>query len=227
MVDRAGRGRLLLIFFVLPMCSLVHSSCLPSSNYILKEGACIYRATDEGALDGLFVRLSDCEVEYFEVLTRRNYARDADTVWYKMNVIPGADAASFEAIPSPSRHWPYARDRHHVYFKQYVVLGADPKTFRSLRPPYAIDGRHAYCGTIPLELTGAHGFMVLEDHMRTLGGALKEALREHDYSAGASKALLDRFGGDTWVISSWDGRARAGDQIFQGCRSIRVYPHDH
>ena len=109
----------------------------------------------------------------------RHYEIKGNHVFYRGNIITGADVLTFEYIAfafskdknavyfgekklskaNPNTfseiEYPYFRDRQHVFYIpdtiEYILTDADPNTFQVLSPAYAKDKRHVYT-TIESEL---------------------------------------------------------------------------
>ncbi|QJD98080.1 hypothetical protein HH214_20465 [Mucilaginibacter robiniae] len=86
---------------------------------------------------------------------RNYYAADGKHLYYKQNVVIGADANSLQAIIYDTEHGnppdEYIRDRNHVYFRGICIKGAQPSAFTFLKveddawdTQYAFDGVHYF-----------------------------------------------------------------------------------
>ena len=131
-----------------------------------------YRVYDTGSV------ITGANPEHYEILRansgmlRDRYSKDKQHVFFERNLIPDADAESFEVIDEfhgKDKHRVYhcsdafeaadrdsfhglgnsfARDKHHAYYYMRVLPEADPKTFSVYDPnhwtSFAKDARHVY-----------------------------------------------------------------------------------
>ncbi len=102
------------------------------------------------------------------------FAKSATRVWYRSTPIPGADAASFEAI---DEH--YARDTAHAWYGETYRDGRDyyttqrvrlrqldqaiPGSLKVLAGGYAVDGAHAFYEGLAFPVADAGSFEPLDD----------------------------------------------------------------
>ncbi|MGB1217655.1 MAG: DKNYY domain-containing protein, partial [Saprospiraceae bacterium] len=70
----------------------------------------------------------DVDNKTFEVLSNRNFAKDKNHVYYRGNIIEGADGASLE-LAENDYSIKYGRDKNHLYFNREKIENADPTTF--------------------------------------------------------------------------------------------------
>ncbi len=100
-------------------------------------------------------------------LTACGYKVEDDKVYYvswnegqgrAKEVIPGADAASFQVL----KHKEYAKDRNYGYFEGVRIEGVEPLSFSSIHEVYAVDNRRAYYGGQVIERADGMTFAVVD-----------------------------------------------------------------
>ncbi len=122
------------------------------------------------------------------------YAKDKGQIYYKGEVIGGADPASFE----PFAEYEYAKDAARVFYQGRLLETADADTFKVLRwpreaagagsrswPPrnenwsvYAVDGRHVWDQGRLMPALDGPSFMLLPNKlMKDKNGMYKDGRR--------------------------------------------------
>lgn len=76
----------------------------------------------------------------FKVFYGKKYATDGQSVWYKGELVQGADSATFKVL---WRDTDFSVDAGRAYYMGLPISGALPKTFRPLQNGYSEDG-HGY-----------------------------------------------------------------------------------
>jgi DKNYY family len=89
----------------------------------------------------------------FKVLRFDDYAKDDKLVFYKGEIIAGADAPTFEAIEGF-----FARDKNRGYYGNEPVKESDGKAFTVINSYYSRDGKDIYYRTDPLHSVNPKGF---------------------------------------------------------------------
>ncbi|MBC7572265.1 MAG: DKNYY domain-containing protein [Spirosoma sp.] len=87
------------------------------------------------------------------------YATDKNHAFYKDNLIPEADPATFSQWDETEID--YARDSTRIYFQQHWIKGADRQTFSLLTDEYAQDSKTIYYHNHPLSNADRATFTVL------------------------------------------------------------------
>uniref|UniRef100_UPI003BF981E4 DKNYY domain-containing protein n=1 Tax=Candidatus Amarolinea aalborgensis TaxID=2249329 RepID=UPI003BF981E4 len=124
----------------------------------------------------------------FEILDKKDYARDSRHVFYQGSLLPGSDSATFRwRSPSfyawdanqvycngriirnaqPGSFEPlgnlFARDKHRVYLSDLTVQGADPATFEIVKGNIGRDRQDYYVSEKPLHVRDIKTFKMLKD----------------------------------------------------------------
>lgn len=87
-------------------------------------------------------KMEEVNIETFQILTPFLYAKDKKNVYYKDDILIGADTESIEIV---ARYNGYIKDKDHVYYEGKLVNGADPKTFEALSYSlYSKDRKNVY-----------------------------------------------------------------------------------
>lgn len=100
------------------------------------------------------------------------YAKDMHSVYYKGEVVTGADSLSLKFIPTGAYFAEYVSDSSHVYYKGELIVGADPVTFKTFATqayegagvgPYAVDIHHVYYGKTLISQADVKTFEVADN----------------------------------------------------------------
>ncbi|MDX1930041.1 MAG: protein kinase [Pirellulaceae bacterium] len=92
------------------------------------------------------VELPLADAQSFEVISS-NLARDANSVWWYGEALPGVDPKTVEIV-NPGFVW---KDAKSVWYQREKMLGVDAKTFRHLDQAFYRDANRVYWSTTPLE----------------------------------------------------------------------------
>lgn len=92
------------------------------------------------------VELPLADAQSFEVISA-NLARDAKSVWWYGEPLPGVDPKTVELV-NPGFVW---KDAKSVWYQREKISGADAKTFRHLEQAFYRDVNRAYWSMTPLD----------------------------------------------------------------------------
>ena len=118
------------IFTGLFLLTLVHCS----TGYDNKGSAVYYKHWDESI--GQQKEKIEANPVTFKILKFDRYAKDDKYVFYRGQIIEGADAATFESIEEF-----YARDKNTGYYGDDPVKNSNGKTFQVVNSYYSTDGK--------------------------------------------------------------------------------------
>ena len=105
---------------------------------------------------------NDCKI----VSTDSDYEVREDGVYYKSELIEGADPETFEYVgfeDVTGARFMYARDKSNVYYHKFLIEDADSDTFEVLGCWYAKDTRHIYFEDNIIEVADVNSFEVIEN----------------------------------------------------------------
>ena len=122
-----------------------------STGYHNDGNAVSYKSWNEG--NGGHEDKLDADPATFKILRFDDYAKDDRVVFYKGEIITGADAGTFEAIEEF-----YARDKNRGYYGKDPVKGSDGKTFTVINAYYSRDQKDIYYEIDPLHTVNPEGF---------------------------------------------------------------------
>jgi hypothetical protein len=129
-------------FLFLPGCSIGYQ----------KDGnAVYYKYWNEGS--GSHKNKLDADPVTFEVLKHDSYAKDKQKVFYKGDIIKGADATTFETLDE----W-YASDKNKGYYGRDSIISSKGRTFQVIDDYYSTDGVNVFYDTLPLNVCSAKAF---------------------------------------------------------------------
>ena len=108
-------------------------SILAISNFSIKNGKVFY----ENKYGKEIVKKADSKT--FEILPRKDFAKDKNHVYMSGIKLENADPATFKKLDGM-----YAKDKNSVYVLWYKIREADPATFQILNSGYSKDKNHVY-----------------------------------------------------------------------------------
>ena len=127
----------------------------PVSNYAVDNSAHAYYDGKLISADGTTLEILKGSLTIMKGYISYLYARDAHTVYYAGEPLPGAAPATFQPIENGAGAHYYGTDGRTVYFGSKPIAGADPKTFKILwqtiyegcsKSNYTEDATHVYYG---------------------------------------------------------------------------------
>ena len=122
-----------------------------STGYDNEGDAVYWKSWNEGS--GSHKDRIDANPKTFEVLKFDKYAKDDKNVFYKGEIVEGADAATFEAL-----YEFYARDKNNGYYGKDTVKGSSGKTFKVINGYYSTDGIDYFFMQDPLHMADPKNF---------------------------------------------------------------------
>jgi hypothetical protein len=158
-MDNPNASHLLKLFLGLLVAFLFLTGC--STGYENDGNAVYYKYWNEGS--GSHKDKLDADPKTFKVLKDDSYAKDKQRVFYKGDIIEGADAATFEALDE----W-YAKDKNKGYYGVHSVISSKGQDFRVIDAYYSTDGENIFYDTIPLNVCSVKTFrFVFNDENET------------------------------------------------------------
>lgn len=133
--------------------------------------------------------LEMADLETFTVLSNA-YAKDKQQVYFSGEVIPEADAQTFELLfaDNEQKDSIYSRDGQQVFFFRLPVAGADAETFVNIGSGYGVDKHQFYYDgesmSVPsasyeyLGADGGHAYLAIEEHVYYQGKLLAGAVTD-------------------------------------------------
>ena len=95
----------------------------------------------------------DANPATFKIFGFDKYAKDDKNVFYKGEIITGADAESFEALEEF-----YARDKNIGYYGKAPIKNSIGKTFKVINSYYSTDGKDYFYDTSALNMADPNNF---------------------------------------------------------------------
>ena len=68
------------------------------------------------------------------------YTKDEEYVYYRKELVPGADPKTFRAVISGDFYYEYGKDKNSVYWQTKKIEGADPNTFVTIGQQQSYEG---------------------------------------------------------------------------------------
>ena len=125
-------------------------SILAISNFSIKNGKVFY----ENKYGKEIVKKADSKT--FEILPRKDFAKDKNHVYVGSYAIPGADPETFELLS-----YCYSKDKNNVYCTDGKLNGLNPNTFKIIGD-YAYDNEIMYFGFLKFKKVDIESFEILE-----------------------------------------------------------------
>ena len=140
--------------FIIILKVFACTSCGTDTGYKVKSESVSYTYWNAGmGIGSKTFEIPEADPKTFKILNFNNYAKDDKKVFYKGEIIDGADASSFEAIGEF-----YARDNHRGYYAKDSIKHSNGKTFKIIDSYYSTDSTDIFYITKSLGVTDPKNF---------------------------------------------------------------------
>lgn len=134
---------------IISIITLLSISC---ATYDVRDDGVYYIDWNEGRGKGeLFMK--DADPKTFKPLKNNNYGKDKNLVFYKGNIILGADPTSFKLVKDG-----YAIDRDRAYYYGDSISNSNSSEFKIIDSYYSKDNKNVYYTTEPLNVCSVKDF---------------------------------------------------------------------
>ena len=136
------------------------------SGYKIEGDEVYWQMLDEGRGKTLSL-VSGADADTFVILGHERYGKDSTGCYYEGQLIPEADADSFESISDY-----YAKDAQRAFYGGEPISGADGNTFRILEGNWSCDENNCFFMRSMVPGSDPESFRIMGGHLDSWAGII-------------------------------------------------------